>query len=163
MSVELVTESTPEVVEAMGRLVPQLSRSAAPLDAEDTRRLLSQGCVHLFVFRPDPDEDATGTTATGTPGGRPEGAPILGMLSLAVFEIPTGVRAWVEDVVVDDAARGRGAGRALVEAAVAHALTLGARTVDLTSRPTREAANRLYRRCGFVQRETNVYRFTPED
>ena len=79
------------------------------------------------------------------------------------FTIPTGLRAWVEDVVVDAAARGQGAGQALVGAALAHADALGARTVDLTSRPTREAANRLYRRCGFEQRETNVYRFALGD
>ena len=88
--------------------------------------------------------------------------PILGMLSLVAFEIPTGVRAWVEDVVVDEAARGQGAGFALVEAAVEHAKNVGARTVDLTSRPSREAANRLYQRAGFQLRETNVYRVTLE-
>lgn len=150
MSVELVTESSPELVEAMARLIPQLSRSSAPLDAEATARFVQQSSVHLFVYRPDaPDAE-----------GR---RPILGMLSLATFAIPTGVRAWIEDVVVDDAARGHGAGQALVDAAVAHAHTLGARTVDLTSRPTREAANRLYRRCGFELRETNVYRIALAD
>ena len=81
------------------------------------------------------------------------------MLTLATFTIPTGLRAWVEDVVVDGEARGQGAGQALVEAAVEHAGKLGARTVDLTSRPSREAANRLYRRAGFKLRETNVYRY----
>ena len=83
---------------------------------------------------------------------------ILGMLSLVVFDIPTGRRAWIEDVVTDQAARGQGVGQGLVDAAVEHARELGAKTVDLTSRPTREAANRLYRRVGFLQRETNVYR-----
>ena len=87
---------------------------------------------------------------------------ILGMLSLATFEIPTGVRAWVEDVVVDEAARGQGAGQSLVVAAIEHAKKIGARTVDLTSRPSREAANRLYQRAGFQLRETNVYRVTLE-
>ena len=145
MSVELLTTPTPELVEAMGRLIPQLSRSAAAMSAADAERFLSQSGVHLFVFRPD-QADADGQR------------PILGMLSLATFEIPTGVRAWIEDVVVDEAARGHGAGLALVEAALEHAKGIGARTVDLTSRPSREAANRLYRRAGFVQRETNVYR-----
>ncbi|MCI1642383.1 MAG: GNAT family N-acetyltransferase [Actinomyces sp.] len=149
MSVELVTSSTPELVQALSRLIPQLSRTAAPLDAPGVERLVSQQSVHLLAFRPDgPDGDGAG--------------PILGMLSLAVFEIPTGLRAWIEDVVVDQAARGQGAGQRLVEAALAHARSLGCRTVDLTSRPSREAANRLYRRCGFVQRETNVYRFALE-
>ena len=149
MTVELITAATPELHEAMGRLLPQLSRSAAPMSEADVERFLSQSSVHLFVFRAEMT-DADGNN------------PILGMLSLATFEIPTGVRAWVEDVVVDEAARGQGAGLALVEAAIEHAKTIGARTVDLTSRPTREAANRLYQRAGFQLRETNVYRVTLE-
>ena len=149
MTVELITAATPELHEAMGRLLPQLSRSAAPMSEADVERFLSQSSVHLFVFRAE-TADAEGNN------------PILGMLSLATFEIPTGVRAWVEDVVVDEPARGQGAGLALVEAAIEHAKTVGARTVDLTSRPTREAANRLYQRAGFQLRETNVYRVTLE-
>ena len=149
MTVELITAATPELHEAMGRLLPQLSRSAAPMSEADVERFLSQSSVHLFVFRAE-TADADGNN------------PILGMLSLATFEIPTGVRAWVEDVVVDEAARGQGAGLALVEAAIEHAKTVGARTVDLTSRPTRVAANRLYQRAGFQLRETNVYRVTLE-
>ena len=149
MTVELITTATPEIHEAMGRLIPQLSRSAAPMSEADVQRFLSQDSVHLFAFRPD-EADAQGNR------------PILGMLSLVAFEIPTGVRAWVEDVVVDEAARGQGAGFALVEAAVEHAKKVGARTVDLTSRPSREAANRLYQRAGFQLRETNVYRVTLE-
>mgnify|MGYP001789243717 FL=1 len=149
MTVELINAATPEIHEAMGRLLPQLSRSAAPMSEADVERFLSQSSVHLFVFRAE-TADADGNN------------PILGMLSLATFEIPTGVRAWVEDVVVDEAARGQGAGLALVEAAIEHAKTIGARTVDLTSRPTREAANRLYQRAGFQLRETNVYRVTLE-
>ena len=85
---------------------------------------------------------------------------LVGTLTLATFPIPTGIRAWIEDVVVDTNARGHGVGEALTKAAVAHAAALGAKTVDLTSRPSREAANALYRKVGFVQRETNVYRFT---
>ena len=149
MTVELITAATPEIHEAMGRLIPQLSRSAAPMSEADVQRFLSQDSVHLFAFRPD-EADAQGNR------------PILGMLSLVAFEIPTGVRAWVEDVVVDEAARGQGAGFALVEAAVEHAKKVGTRTVDLTSRPAREAANRLYQRAGFQLRETNVYRVTLE-
>lgn len=149
MTVELVEQSSPEIVEAMERLIPQLSRTAPPLTPEQCRALVAQKGVHLFVFRPD----------VPTSGHPYNGAPILGMLTLATFTIPTGLRAWVEDVVVDGEARGHGAGQALVEAAVEHAASLGARTVDLTSRPTREAANRLYQRAGFQLRETNVYRY----
>ena len=85
------------------------------------------------------------------------------MLTLAMFPIPTGIRAWIEDVVVDVEARGLGAGTMLTTTAVEHAKRHGAVTVDLTSRPAREAANALYRKVGFVHRETNVYRFSFDD
>ena len=152
MSVELIEQSSPELVAAMERLIPQLSRSAKPLTAEQTQALVDQDSVYLFVFRTD-------KPVTAADGNEVEAGTILGMLSLATFAITTGVRAWVEDVVVDAGTRGMGAGQQLVEAAVAHAQKIGARTVDLTSRPSREAANRLYRRCGFELRETNVYRY----
>ena len=152
MSVELIEQSSPELVAAMERLIPQLSRSAKPLTAEQTQALVDKDSVYVFVFR-------THKPVTAADGNEVEAGTILGMLSLATFAIPTGVRAWVEDVVVDAGTRGMGAGQQLVEAAVAHAQKIGARTVDLTSRPSREAANRLYRRCGFELRETNVYRY----
>ncbi|MDU0967470.1 MAG: GNAT family N-acetyltransferase [Actinomycetaceae bacterium] len=141
MTVTQITELTDELVTAMNDLLPQLSKSAKPLSKDDIRDFLAQDGVYLFVYREDAD------------------SPILGMLTLATFVIPTGKRAWVEDVVVDEAARGQGAGAALVAAACEFGKKIGARTIDLTSRPTREAANRLYRRCGFQLRETNVYRF----
>jgi ribosomal protein S18 acetylase RimI-like enzyme len=84
---------------------------------------------------------------------------VVGLLTLVVFRIPTAVRAWIEDVVVDESARGKGVGEALNRAALDEARRRGAKTVDLTSRPSREAANRLYQRIGFVARETNVYRY----
>ena len=141
MSVEIVRESGDDLLEAINALVPQLSSSTPPLAAEDLNGLLSQQGTVLFVYR---DE---------------ESGAVLGMLTLATFDIPTGKRAWIEDVGVDGAARGQGAGYKLVEAAVQHALALGCKTVDLTSRPSRETANRLYRRAGFQLRETNVYRY----
>lgn len=147
MTVERITECTEELSQAMARLIPQLSRSSGPMSPEALERFIAQPNVHLFVFRPA-ESNVQGLK------------PILGMLSLATFEIPTGFRAWIEDVVVDQEARGQGAGQALVEAAVGYAQAIGARTVDLTSRPSREAANRLYQRCGFDLRETNVYRYS---
>ncbi len=132
-----------ELVQAVARLVPQLSRSAPPPTAAELAAIVSSPATTLFVARDD--------------GGR-----IIGVLTLAVFCIPTGVRAWIEDVVVDGRARGSGAGRALVRAALEGAAAQGARTVDLTSRPDREAANRLYLREGFEARKTNVYRYTAE-
>ena len=92
MTVELVTTSSPEIVEAMERLIPQLSRSAPALTAEQCEALIAQEGVFLFVFRPEAEAG--------------QSAPILGMLTLATFTIPTGLRAWVEDVVVDGEARG---------------------------------------------------------
>ena len=138
--VEECHEVTDEVVGAMARLVPQLSSSSSPPDAASLADIVASPACHLLLAR--------------------DGAEVLGSLTLVVFPIPTGVRAWIEDVVVDGAARGRGVGEALNRHALELAAALGARTVDLTSRPSREAANRLYRRIGFVQRETNVYRHT---
>lgn len=143
VTVEVAREVTPELCEAMARLVPQLSSSAPPPTAEDVAAVVGHQATTLLVAR---DGD-----------GR-----IVGALTLVVFPIPTGVRAWIEDVVVDEAARGRGVGEALNRTALRLAAQAGARTVDLTSRPSREAANRLYRRIGFVPRDTNVYRISLE-
>ena len=85
---------------------------------------------------------------------------IVGLLTLAMFPIPTGFRAWIEDVIVDEAARGQGIGEALTKEALDLAEAAGARTVDLTSRPSREAAGRLYERVGFAERSTRIYRYT---
>ncbi|OKL46939.1 GNAT family N-acetyltransferase [Boudabousia liubingyangii] len=153
MTIELIDQCSEEVFEAVNHLIGQLSTSAKPLEYEATEALIDQPNVHLFVYRAETEEEAAPEVDTTLP------APIQGMLSLVVFEIPTGTRAWIEDVVVEESARGTGAGRALVEAAVAYAQELGAKSVDLTSRPSREAANRLYQRCGFQARETNVYRY----
>jgi ribosomal protein S18 acetylase RimI-like enzyme len=136
------TAVTPEVVEAFARLIPQLSRSNPPPSADELAAIAGSEASVLLVAR-DPARDGE----------------IVGSLTLAVFRIPTGLRAWIEDVVVDESARGRGVGDALNRAALDRARAEGCRTVDLTSRPSREAANRLYQRIGFTRRETNVYRF----
>jgi len=113
MSVELIEQSSPELVAAMERLIPQLSRSAKPLTAEQTQALVDQDSVYLFVFRTD-------KPVTAADGNEVEAGTILGMLSLATFAIPTGVRAWVEDVVVDAGTRGMGAGQPPGVGAAAH-------------------------------------------
>ncbi len=140
VSVERVDEVDDEVVAAFARLIPQLSRSAPPPGRAELAEIAGSAAMTVLVARDD----------TGS---------IIGTLTLVLFRIPTGVRAWIEDVVVDGAARGTGAGAALTNEAVRLAGQAGARTVDLTSNPTREAANRLYRRLGFKVRETNVYRY----
>jgi ribosomal protein S18 acetylase RimI-like enzyme len=101
------------------------------------------------------DSDATSLLVA-----RDDDGAVLGTLTLVVYRIPTGVRAAIEDVVVDQAARGRGVGEALTQTALEQAAKQGARTVDLTSRPSREAANRLYERAGFERRETNIWRYS---
>ncbi|MGH9121352.1 MAG: GNAT family N-acetyltransferase [Acidimicrobiales bacterium] len=131
-----------ELLDALRRLLPQLSSSADPPSRADLEEIVASPATALLVAREG------------------EGGPILGVLTLATFRIPTGVRAWIEDVVVDGAARGQGVGRALTEKAVELGQARGARTVDLTSRPERDAANRLYLRAGFTVRATNVYRRT---
>jgi len=139
-TIERAEQVTDEIVEAFGFLIPQLSSSNPPPTREQLEAIVGSPACVLFLARVD---------------GR-----IVGSLTLATFPIPTGVRAWIEDVVVDGEARGHGVGEALNLAAIEEARARGAITVELTSRPSREAANRLYRRLGFVQRETNVYRYS---
>ncbi len=141
VSVREVTDpvEVPGLVDAFARLLPQLSRSAAPADEAVLTEIVASPATHLIVAE--------------------DGGAMLGSLTLVVFRIPTGLRAWIEDVVVDGDARGRGVGEALNRFALALAAERGCRTVDLTSRPSREAANRLYQRLGFQPRDTNVYRY----
>lgn len=141
MAVHISIASTvdDELVTAFERLIPQLSSSNPPPTAAELTALVSSDASTLFIARVD--------------------GQIVGSLTLAMFRIPTGIRAWIEDVVVDSSARGHGVGEALNIAALEHAKKNGAITVDLTSRPSREAANRLYQRIGFKARETNVYRY----
>jgi len=139
IEVEQVVVADPELQRAMNALMPQLSSTASLPTAYELENIVDSPATTMFVARDD------------------EGR-IVGSLTLALFRVPTGVRAWIEDVVVDSEARGQGAGAALVHAAVDLAQKSGARTVELTSRASREDANRLYQRLGFEQRETNVYR-----
>lgn len=140
VTVEIATQASDELVQAMQKLIPQLSSSNAPPSAKELNEIVSSESSVLFIARVENQ--------------------IVGSLTLATFRIPTGIRAWIEDVVVDESARGHGVGEALNRAALDEAKCRGAITVELTSRPSREAANRLYLRLGFVLRETNVYRYT---
>ncbi len=146
VQIQEVEEVTPALVEAFARLVPQLSRSSPPPSADELAEIVASPATVLLL-------------ATDGDG---DGGAVLGSLTLVVFRIPTGGRAWIEDVVVDEGARRRGVAEALNRRALALAAERGARTVDLTSRPSREAANRLYQRLGFEPRDTNVYRLTLE-
>ncbi len=137
--VEIATQATQELLDACHRLIPQLSSSAKPITSSELAEIINSDSTLMFVARVNNQA--------------------VGLLTLAIFRIPTAVRAWIEDVVVDTAVRGQGVGEALNLAAIAEAKRRGAKTVDLTSRPSRQAANRLYKRIGFVARDTNVYRF----
>jgi len=137
MNVECVTEADEALAVAVARLVPQLSPKREPAGLAELADLVAAPGTNLIVAR--------------------DGGDVLGMLTLIVYRVPTGIRAWIHDVVVDETARGRGVGEALAREALALAEEAGAISVELTTRQEREAANRLYRRLGFEQRETNVY------
>ncbi len=141
ITIEAATDVSAELVEGLARLVPQLSRSAPPPGEAELAEIVGSAATELLVARDGND------------------GVIVGSLTLVLFRTPTGLRAWIEDVVVDESARGKGVARALSQHAIALASGRGARSIDLTSRPDRESANRLYQRLGFAPRETNVYRY----
>ena len=141
MTVEVVVaeQVDDELVAALGSLIPQLSSSSPPPTADELGAIVASPDSVLYLARLD---------------GR-----IVGSLTLAFYRIPTGLKAWIEDVVVDASARGHGVGEALNKAAIDEARRRGAKHVSLTSRPSRESANRLYQRLGFDPYDTNMYRF----
>ena len=141
MRIERVTESDDALVEAVGRLLRQLSAQREPPGRAELEELAASPGTTLFVAR--------------------DGDAIVGMLTLILYRVPTGLRGFIHDVVVDESARGQGVGEALTREALGLAETAGARTVELTARGEREAANRLYRRLGFELRKTNVYVWRP--
>lgn len=138
-AIEVVDRVDNDLVAAFERLIPQLSSSSPPPTRDQLEQLVDNDDTVLFVAKID--------------------GQVVGSLTLAFYRIPTGLKAWIEDVVVDDSARGRGLGEALNSAALREAKSRGAKDVSLTSRPAKEAANRLYQRIGFDVRETNVYRY----
>lgn len=143
VSIRPVTEVTESLTDAYRVLIPQLSSSSNPPTGEALQKIIESDSAQILIA-----EDENGE--------------ILGTMTLIIFQIPTGIRAWIEDVVVDSSARGKGIGKKLNLAALELAKQAGAKTVDLTSRPARQEANQLYRSIGFAERETNVYRFSFE-
>jgi ribosomal protein S18 acetylase RimI-like enzyme len=140
LAIEVAQGADDALAAAFARLIPQLSSSSAVPDHDQLRRIVEFPGNRLLIAR--------------------DGDAIVGMLTLVMFPIPTGLRARIEDVVVDEAARGRGVGEALTREALRLAESAGARSVDLTSRPSRQDAIRLYRRLGFQERSSRVYRYT---
>jgi len=143
VSVERATQATPELLEALQRLLPQLSPGRPVPTTVQVKELMAAHGSTLLLAR---DEDGQ----------------IVGTLTFVVFRTTTELRARIEDVVVEEHARGKGLGEQLVREALRLGRERGARSVTLTSRPDREAANRLYERVGFAQRETNVYTYNLE-
>ena len=139
MQVIEVVQYSEEVLDNINALLPQLSSSAQPIQEHELRFIIEQSAVHLLLAQ--------------------ENGNYFGTLTLVVFPIITGTRAWIEDVVVAESARGKGVGKMLTSEALSLANKLGAKTVDLTSRPSRKAANELYKKAGFELRESSVYRF----
>jgi ribosomal protein S18 acetylase RimI-like enzyme len=145
IQVSIASAATPELVAAFAHLLPQLSKSAPPLTLQTLGEVVTApGNVVLIARDPSADNRVVGT------------------LTLVLFRIPTAWRAWIEDVVVDESARGRGVGEVLTNEAVRIAKERGAKTCDLTSRSTRKAAHRLYEKCGFHIRDSSVYRHGPK-
>jgi|SRR5450759_3998821 ribosomal protein S18 acetylase RimI-like enzyme len=144
VTIEEVTKMDQEVYEAFLSLVPQLSSSSSLPTYEQLAEIVASPATYLFVAI---DQNSK---------------QIIGGLTLVLFRIPTGLRAWIEDVIVDSNSRKKGIVKDLCVAAIKKARALGARTIDLTSRPSREIANHLYQSVGFKIRQTNVYRFNME-
>ena len=143
VTIKEVEKVDAQLVAAYQKLIPQLSSSNPPPGEKELTAIVESASATILI-------------AVAEDGG------ILGSMTLIIFRIPTGVRAWIEDVVVDGSARGQGVGQALNEYAIQLAEKSGAKTIDLTSRPSREAANRLYKRLGFEHRDTNIYRYRVE-
>lgn len=143
ISVRAATEVSEGLVESFARLIPQLSSSSPPPTASELLSIIDNPNSVLFIAEVERDGVIS----------------VVGSLTLAFYRIPTGLKAWIEDVVVDESARGLGVGEALNLAAIDESRQRGAKNVSLTSRSSREAANRLYQRLGFTLYETNLYRF----
>jgi ribosomal protein S18 acetylase RimI-like enzyme len=140
--IERATEATAELVGALRRLIPQLSETAALPTPEGLADLVAREDAHLLIARDD-------------------GGAIVGSLTLVIYRIPTRLEGMIHDVVVDAAARGRGVGEALTREAQRIGAASGVDSIRLSSRPHREAANRLYPRLDFERVETNVYVWRP--
>ncbi|HUX94776.1 MAG TPA: GNAT family N-acetyltransferase [Bacteroidales bacterium] len=141
MKIKEVKRYSKRVSKAVYKLLPQLDPDIEAMTKKRLKSLIRSENSHLFIAE----------TVEGE---------IAGMLTAVVYFIPTGTKFWIEDVVVDETFRGKGIGKALMIRAMEFAKIIGAGSVDLTSRPSRIAANKLYVDLGFELRETNVYRYS---
>ena len=143
MNIKKINRFSTRVFNALRRLLPQLAPDSELPDEKTFKKILKSGSTHFFIAELDNKE-------------------IAGILTLVTYDIPSGHKVWIEDVVVDESQRGKGYGREMMLYAISYAGSTGAKSIELTSRPSRIAANQLYRQLGFVIRETNVYRFPLE-
>jgi ribosomal protein S18 acetylase RimI-like enzyme len=140
LRIERATEATAELAETIGRLLPQLTEARVPPTLEELREVCATQT--LLVARDDDDR-------------------ILGTLTFVLYRVSSGIKGRLEDVIVDSSARGRGVGEALTREGMRLASEAGVLMLELTSMPYRQAANRLYRRLGFIRKPTNVYVWWP--
>lgn len=138
MHIEEVTANTTGLTDAINRFLCLLTSTGHPITESDLAALIASGNSHLFVAI-----DEQGSYA--------------GMITVGIYRSPTGKKAWIEDVVVDEAYRGRGVGKQLTQHAIAFARLQQVKLLSLTSNPARIAANQLYPNVGFLRKETNVY------
>lgn len=136
---QIVTEA---MVNAFEKLIPQLSPNSAVPSKSELEDLIN--CDNTLVILAEEDK-------------------IIGTLTLVFTKIPTGNKVWIEDVIVDNAARGKGVGEELIRYAIEYVNSKGIKQINLTSTPDKTVANKLYQKIGFIKRETNVYRLTIEE
>ena len=140
MEIKEITRFNERTFEAVSRLLPQLSSDAEILTRKYFKSILASESIHFFIAELDKGQ-------------------IVGMLTIAVYRTPSGIKVWIEDVVVDEVHRGKGIGKELMLAAIDYSKSLGSKDIRLTSRPSRIAANELYLKLGFKKYETNFYRY----
>jgi ribosomal protein S18 acetylase RimI-like enzyme len=139
MNIIEITEYSEKISKTFNNLLPQLLATALPVTVEDLKDIIQSESSHLLMAEID--------------------RHYIGSLTLAMVKTPTGIKAWIEDVVVSEKTRGKGVGSLLIKHAIGMAKSLGAQTINLTSRPSRTDANALYKKLGFQPRETNIYRY----
>jgi ribosomal protein S18 acetylase RimI-like enzyme len=140
LKIEVVKQFDPSLLQAVASLLPQLTSSGRMMTADELRAMIASPLTTLFIAK---DEDK-----------------IVGMISMNVVQMPTGLRSYLEDLVIDSAYRQRGAATALLQAAIDLARSSGARTLNMTSRSSRKGTIRLYERLGFRRRDTNAFRYS---
>jgi ribosomal protein S18 acetylase RimI-like enzyme len=140
MKIKKINRFSERVYEAVLRLLPQVAAEAKLPTKQYFKSLLASKNIYFFIAELDNEQ-------------------IVGMLTIGTYNIPSGIKVWIEDVVVDETQRGKGFGKELILFAINYSKGLGANTIGLTSRPSRIAANGLYQRIGFIQYETNVYKY----